>query len=177
MPRTIEKPEALELLERNRRELLGDAGGCVMCALVERARAKRDWLAENEHGVVVLDRFGSRLGHALVIAREHFEDASDRDFPVYSALQRLAYDASSALKKALAPARIFVAALGAPADLPMSFPHFHVHVLPVYDSDERARPANVFSWSAGVLVYEDAEADELCARLRGAWPASPSSAE
>jgi hypothetical protein len=29
----------------------------------------------------------------------------------------------------------------------------------------------VFSWSAGVLVYEDDEARELAARLRAAWPA------
>jgi len=51
----------------------------------------------------------------------------------------------------------------------MSFPHFHIHVLPVYDTDERARPAHVFSWSAGVLVYEDDEAHALSERLREAW--------
>jgi diadenosine tetraphosphate (Ap4A) HIT family hydrolase len=51
----------------------------------------------------------------------------------------------------------------------MSFPHFHIHVLPVYDTDARARPAHVLSWSAGVLVYEDAEAAALAERLRAAW--------
>lgn len=52
----------------------------------------------------------------------------------------------------------------------MSFPHFHVHVLPVYETGDGARPAHVFSWSAGVLVYEDAEAGELARTLRAAWP-------
>jgi hypothetical protein len=59
--------------------------------------------------------------------------------------------------------------LGASAQVPMSFPPFHIHVLPVYESGDGARPAHVFSWSAGVLVYEDDEARELAARLRAAW--------
>jgi hypothetical protein len=45
-----------------------------------------------------------------------------------------------------------------------------VHVLPLYETGEGARPAHVFSWSAGVLVYEDEEARDLAARLRAAWP-------
>lgn len=177
MPRTIEKPEALSLLERNRRELLGDSDGCVMCALVRRASETSDFWAESEHGLVILDRFGSRIGHALVLAREHREDTADLGWPLYSELQRLAYDTSVALKTALSPLRIFVAVLGASAQVPMSFPHFHIHVLPVYESDERARPANVFSWSAGVLVYEDDEARELGRRVKAAWPRRPEPAE
>jgi hypothetical protein len=42
--------------------------------------------------------------------------------------------------------------------------------VPVFESDERARPAHVFSWSSGVLVYDDEEARALAARLRAAWP-------
>jgi hypothetical protein len=44
-------------------------------------------------------------------------------------------------------------------------------VLPVYERGEGARPAHVFSWSVGVLVYEDDEARDFSARLRAAWPA------
>jgi len=170
LPRTVQKPEALELLAENRRVLLDGGDGCVMCALVRRSRAAGELLAESAAGVVVLDRFGSRPGHALVIARSHVEETTALGWPVYAELQRLAYEACTALERTLAPARTFVAVLGASAQLPMSFPHFHVHVLPVYDTDERARPAHVFSWSAGVLVYEDDEARELAARLRAAWP-------
>ena len=170
MPRTVEKPEALELLAENRRVLLGGGDGCVMCALVRRSRESAELVAESAAGVVMLDRFGSRPGHAIVIARNHVEETTALGWPVYAELQRLAYQACTALERTLAPARIFVAVLGASAQLPMSFPHFHVHVLPVYDTDERARPAHVFSWSAGVLVYEDEEARDLAARLRAAWP-------
>jgi len=89
---------------------------------------------------------------------------------VYADLQALAYQACTALERVLEPVRTFVAVLGASRGLPMSFPHFHVHVLPVYETGEGARPAHVFSWSIGVLVYEDAEARELAAKLRAAWP-------
>ena len=170
MPRTVQKPEALELLAENRRTLLGTGDGCVMCALVHRARESAELLAESTHGVALLDRFGSRPGHSIVIAREHVEDTTALGWPVYADLQRLAYQACSALERALAPARTFVAVLGASAQLPMSFPHFHIHVLPVYETGDGARPAHVFSWSVGVLVYEDAEAGELARTLRAAWP-------
>ncbi len=121
--------------------------------------------------VALLDRFGSRVGHAIVIAKEHVEETTRLGWPTYAELQRLAYDATTAIERVLSPARTFVAVLGASAQLPMSFPHFHVHVLPVYETGDGARPAHVFSWSAGVLVYEDDEARELAARLRAAWPA------
>lgn len=173
MPRTTQKPEALELLEKNRRELLPNGEGCVMCALVRRARERDELLSESEHGVALLDRFGSREGHLIIVSRRHVEDTADLPWEAYADLQRLAYDASAVLRAALNPARIFIAILGASSELPMSFPHFHVHVLPVYHTDERARPAFVFSWSAGVLVYTDEEARELAARLRKEWNAAP----
>jgi histidine triad (HIT) family protein len=169
MPRTVQKPEALELLEQNRRELLPSGDGCMMCALVRRSNESFELLRESEHGVALLDRFGSREGHIIVISRRHVEDTSQLPWETYSDLQRLAYEASAALRRAFNPARIFIAILGASTELPMSFPHFHIHVLPVYETDERARPAFVFSWSAGVLVYEDREARELAERLRSAW--------
>jgi diadenosine tetraphosphate (Ap4A) HIT family hydrolase len=170
MPRTVMKPEALELLAENRRVILEGGEECVMCALVKRAARSAELLAESERGVALLDRFGSRPGHAIVIAREHVEETTKLGWPTYAELQRLAYDAGIAIERTLAPARTFVAVLGASAQLPMSFPHFHIHVLPVYETGDGARPAHVFSWSAGVLVYEDDEARELAARLRAAWP-------
>jgi diadenosine tetraphosphate (Ap4A) HIT family hydrolase len=171
VPRTVAKPEALELLAENRRALLDGGDGCVMCALVKRATRSAELLAESERGVALLDRFGSRPGHALVIAREHVEETTKLGWSTYAELQRLAYETTLALERALSPARTFVAVLGASETLPMSFPHFHIHVLPLYETGEGARPAHVFSWSAGVLVYEDDEARDLAARLRAAWPA------
>src|SRR3954471_11903180 len=172
--RRVEKTEALELLELNRRALLGDdSDGCVMCALVtlvDQDRARAELLAQNEHGVVLVDRFGSTRGHVLVISRQHFLDTAELPWPVYSELQRLNYQACCAVRRAFQPARVFSAILGTSAELPMSFPHFHIHALPVYDRDERARPAHVFSWSSGVLVYEEDDVLQVSDELRAAWP-------
>jgi len=168
----VEKPEALELLARNRYELLGDGPGCVMCALAALPRSRPEVLAESEHGLVLLDRFGSTEGHVLVIAKQHLVDTAELPWPLYSELQRLNYEACCAVRRAFAPARVFSAIFGASSDLPMSFPHFHIHALPVYESDERARPANVFSWTAGVFVYDEDDVIRLSSALKAAWPSA-----
>jgi len=67
---------------------------------------------------------------------------------------------------------VFTATLGAAVELPMTYSHYHMHVIPVYETDERARPARVLSWSEGVVVYDDAEARDMCQRLSECWPKS-----
>lgn len=174
MARVVDKSEALALLAVEREALLGKGkDGCVLCALVRRARegANENLLAENEHGVALLDRFASRRGHILIVSQRHVEQTTALGFAVYSGLQRLAYEASIAIERCLAPVRSFIAVLGASEPVPMSFPHFHIHVLPVYETGEAARPANIFSWTtAGIVIYDDAEARELVAKLRSNWP-------
>jgi hypothetical protein len=41
---------------------------------------------------------------------------------------------------------------------------------PLYESDESAQPARVFSWSEGVVVYDDPDARSLTQRIRDALP-------
>ena len=106
----------------------------------DRVQMKHDELYIN--GTVVLDRFGNRYAHLLVIARRHVEHATQLSWLEYSALQRLAYEANQALEKVVEPQRVFIAALGARDPLPMTFSHFHLHVLPVPQDDERCRPAD-----------------------------------
>ncbi len=172
--RRVEKAEALELLAVNRQALLGDdTTACVMCALVTLAARQPslpELIAENEHGVVLFDRFGTTLGHLLVVAKQHVLDTAELPWSVYSELQRLNYEACCALRRAFQPARVFSAILGASSELPMSFPHFHIHALPVYETDERARPGFVFSWTAGVMVYEDEDVSRLSDQIRAVWP-------
>ena len=143
---------------------------CTACALVCSGRSDGDRIAENEHGAVLLNRFASREGHLMVIARNHVEHVHEIPWSAYLALQRLAYEAIGVLQRHYEPARIFSAVLGSPMPLLMSYPHLHIHVVPVMEDDERARPARVFSWSEGVVMYDDGEAKALVASLRTAWP-------
>lgn len=146
-----------------------------MCALAG-GRADVPFIAESKHAVVLLDRFACKYGHLMVIPRPHVEQLSQVPWQVFAEVQRLTFEAALAIERVLNPARIFTASLGAAAELPMTYAHYHMHVIPVVETDERARPARVLSWSEGVVVYDDAEAQELCHRFREAWPREATSA-
>jgi diadenosine tetraphosphate (Ap4A) HIT family hydrolase len=163
----LDKDQALEQLQHETRASAA-FGGCVMCRL-SHAQNSHSWLAESQHAVAVLDGFAASHGHLLVIAKAHVERSADVPWDVYTDLQRLVWEANRVLDAELEPKRVYVAALGVAKPLPMSFPHYHVHVVPVYETDERARPAHVFSWSAGVVRYSEPEARALSASLRRAW--------
>jgi len=130
----LDKEQALVQLELER-ERSAAFGGCVMCRLASPEHAG-EWIAESAHGVVALDGYGATRGHLLVIARRHVERGSELDWPVFSDLQRLVWQASRALQAELSPARVYVASLGAIRPLPMSFPHHHTHVVPIYETME-----------------------------------------
>jgi diadenosine tetraphosphate (Ap4A) HIT family hydrolase len=163
----LEKDQALAELAQEA-ELAAAFGGCVMCRLANALNA-HNFVAESEHGVVVLDGFAATRGHLLVIAKNHVERAASLDWSVYADLQKLVWQANRVVEAELRPERVYVAALGASRTLPMSFPHHHVHVIPVYETGDKARPAHVFSWSSGVERYAREEAVALSAQLRGAW--------
>jgi diadenosine tetraphosphate (Ap4A) HIT family hydrolase len=165
----VSKATALERLAAHREVILNDGTSCVMCALA-RGRSALAFIAQNEHAVVLLDRFACRAGHLMVIPRPHVERLSELPWQVYVDVQRLVYQAHHALEASFAPARIFTATLGAAVELPMTYAHLHVHVIPVVETDERARPARVLSWTEGVVVYDDEEARALTRRLSELWP-------
>lgn len=167
--RQLNRGDALALLEQHKMQLLHRPDECVMCALSQQRDAELV-LKHDAHGVVVLDRFGNRHAHLLVISRRHVEHATELSWLEYSALQRLAYEANQALQKVVQPQRVFIAALGSNDPQPMTFSHFHLHVVPVPKGDERCRPAQVFSWTEGVVTYDAEQAVELVGQLKAAWP-------
>ena len=165
----VSKEAALARLAAHRLQLLGTGATCVMCALA-RGYAELAFVAENEHAVVLLDRFACRYGHLLVIPRAHVERLSELPWEIFADVQKLTFEAARAIDACLKPARVFTATLGAAVDLPMTYSHYHVHVIPVYETDERARPARVLSWSEGVVMYDDVEAREVSQKLVEHWP-------
>ncbi len=141
---------------------------CAMCGVIA---APKHVVAENATAICVLDRYAARRAHLIVVYRKHVESIAELPWSDYEAMQRLSWEACRALREVVRPVRTFVASLGSAQKRTISFPHTHVHVLPLYDGDERDRPAAVLTWSNGVFVYEDGEAEDLVTRLRAAWPA------
>jgi diadenosine tetraphosphate (Ap4A) HIT family hydrolase len=167
----IGRAEALAMAEREARALPPRFGGCAMCAVVARHGADLEVLAEREAAVAVLDRFAARPGHVLVVLRRHAERVGELSWAEYAAVQRLAWEAARVLEEALQPRRVYIAALGSADRRAISFPHHHVHVVPLPHGDERDRPAEVFTWARGVALYEPGEARAMAEALRRAWPA------
>jgi diadenosine tetraphosphate (Ap4A) HIT family hydrolase len=165
----VSKDVALAQLAEHKQRLLGGGSGCVMCALSS-GKADVSPLAEGRHAVALLDRFACRYGHLLIIPRLHCEHLGQLPWEVFADVQRLTFEAARAIDACFKPARVFTASLGAAVELPMTYSHYHMHVIPVYETDERARPARVLSWTEGVGVYDDAEARDICQKLVACWP-------
>lgn len=155
----LAKADALACLERDR------VPGCRICELAREA----DPIVATEHATAVLDRYASRPGHVLVLLRRHEERIAALAWHEYEAMHRLAWEISGAIERTLAPKRIYVAALGSMVPLATSFPHVHLHVVPLSDGGESDRPANVFTWVNGAYVFEsEHEERELRMKLRDA---------
>jgi diadenosine tetraphosphate (Ap4A) HIT family hydrolase len=169
--RRIDREEAMALLAREAEALPARFAGCAMCGMAAGYPADLEIVAERPGAVAVLDRLGNRLGHLLVILRRHVESIAELPWSEYAEVQRLCWEAARALDKTLRPRRVFVAALGSATQLTMSFPHHHVHVIPLFDGGEIDRPADVLTWRHGVWLYTPEEAHELARALRHAWDA------
>ena len=167
----VSKGAALAQLARHREQLFATGASCVMCALAA-GHADLPFVAESEHAVVLLDRFACRYGHLLVIPRVHVERLSRLSWDIFVQVQKLTFEAARAVDACFEPARVCTASLGAAVELPMTYSHYHMHVIPVSETDERARPARVLSWSEGVVVYDDVEAREISRKLVEHWPRS-----
>lgn len=163
----LPKNDAERELESLRAQIVPD-GRCLLCALVAGA-ARPQPLVETERAVVLLDRFGRRNGHLLVVTKAHLEDVLAVDWETHREVQRLVYEARRALCRALDPVQVYTCVFGATVPVPMSFTHHHAHVIPVFERDERSRPARVLSWSEGVVVYTDVEAETLRRRILDCW--------
>lgn len=144
--------------------------GCPMCGTARGDRPSWHRLGESEHGVAVLDRLAATRGHCIVISKRHVERFGDFTREEYLDLQGLTLDVTSRIEAALEPTRIYVASLGSPTAQRTTFPHVHFHLVPIFGTDDRFRPARVFTWQEGVWIYDDAEAEALAGALQAGAP-------
>ncbi|MCA9631370.1 MAG: HIT family protein [Myxococcales bacterium] len=159
MPERISREAAVASIEL-------PEGKCLACQLVAGAGGALT-LLETERLVALLPRLGVAFGQVLIVPRVHVERFTDLPRQAWLEMSELARSIAQAIERCLEPARCYVASLGTPrADVPMSCAHLHVHVIPVMDPD--ARPAQVLTWSNGVVRGEPAELEALRVRLSAA---------
>jgi diadenosine tetraphosphate (Ap4A) HIT family hydrolase len=142
------------------------AAPCPACQWWER----EDPVFRDDDVVVHLATYAVRPGHLWVAPRAHVERHADLTRAGWLALQGAAHDGLRALTAYARPTRVYVAALGSAQPLTRTFPHVHLHVVPIYDGGPGDRPSEVFTWKHGMLTYRDDVAARWRAGVRDAWP-------
>jgi diadenosine tetraphosphate (Ap4A) HIT family hydrolase len=163
MPTLIPRAEGLDRIRRER----GDAP-CLMCAIVERKVGDVHVLYEDDMQLVSLPRYVRKWGQVTVTPKAHITNYLDATPALWARTNELAHRAARVVERARTPRRTILASTGSSAgELVNSSIHLHVHVIPLYDSDDR--PADVFSWQEGIYVGEPEEWTALLSAYRALW--------
>ena len=153
--RRVSKAEALADMAA-RGFVRAGANGCAMCELASEGGSSDTSLRvrDDEHAVVVLDRYASTRGNLLVVLRRHVERISELPLATHLEVQRLVFELTDA-ERSHAPtiytrrsAHPCTAAAGAAIAFPISRAR-------VRSERESARPATVFS-GRGILALDEA---------------------
>ncbi|MCX4242275.1 HIT family protein [Paraliomyxa miuraensis] len=167
MPRLISRAEALASIRTE-----GGEPSCLMCAIRDRAVGPVYAVHEDEHMLVMLPRYVRRWGHLMIMPKAHVVSYSEVAPWTWLEACRLSLHAARVIEHVRRPRRCYVASTGSSAgELTQTSRHLHVHVIPLYEPDDK--PADIFSWSEGVWVGEPAEWETLRDAYREAWLALP----
>ncbi|HEY1547218.1 MAG TPA: HIT family protein [Kofleriaceae bacterium] len=170
MPSLITRDEALARIRDE-----GGSPSCLMCAVRDRAVGATYAVYEDDTILVLLPRYVRRWGHLVVMPRAHVTTYTACDPALWARINRDALHAAKMLERIRSPLRIYVTSTGSSAgELTPTSMHLHIHVIPLYDDHDR--PADVFSWQAGVLVAEHAEWEQLRGEYAREWAHGPVSA-
>jgi diadenosine tetraphosphate (Ap4A) HIT family hydrolase len=163
MPQLISRQEALDRIRAE-----GGTPPCLMCAINARRVGAVYAICEDDENILMLPRYVRRWGHVLVTPKSHVTSFSSVDVGLWARTSALAHRAAKMVEQVMQPRRVYVASTGSSAgELTQSSMHLHIHVIPLYEVDDK--PADIFSWSAGIYVAESAEWEALRARYVAAW--------
>lgn len=163
MPRLVTRDEALARIREE-----GGTPACLMCAIRDGAVGDLHAVFEDDAMLVMLPRYVRRWGHVLVMPRAHVVSFSEVDPALWARTNALVHKAARVVEAVQRPRRVYVASTGSSAgELTQSSQHLHVHVIPLYEADDK--PSSIFSWQEGVYVAERGEWEELRERYLRAW--------
>ena len=164
MPQLISRQEALDRIRAE-----GGSPTCLMCAINARRVGAVYAIYEDDEIIVMLPRYVRRWGHVLVTPKPHYTAFSDVDAALWARTCAMSHRAARLVETVFKPRRVYVASTGSSAgELTQSSMHLHVHVIPLYEVDDK--PADIFSWQDGIYVAEPPEWEALRDRLAAAWP-------
>jgi diadenosine tetraphosphate (Ap4A) HIT family hydrolase len=155
MPKLISRDEALARI----REECGTPA-CLMCAIRDGRAGKTVLVADEGDVMLVLPRYVRRWGHAMAMPKPHVTSFVEVDDALWERTNVMALRAARMIERLRRPRRCYLASTGSSAgELTQTSVHLHIHVIPLYQPDDK--PADIFSWSGGVYVADDEEWEEL----------------
>ena len=165
------------MADRNRRERrpvdlnqlhkAGAAGLCFICEFLKGNPAYDHVLiAETETAVAFLNKYPTLFGATLVAPKRHVEqvtgDFSERE---YLALQGFLYRTAEAIRRVLAPERLYILSLGSQT----ANAHVHWHVAPLPPGVPLAEQQyHALMHEHGVVDVSERELRDLATRIRAA---------
>jgi diadenosine tetraphosphate (Ap4A) HIT family hydrolase len=165
MPTLISRAEALARIRRDAQD-----PPCLMCAICARQAGPVHAIYEDDEQLVMLPSYVRRWGHVMVTPKPHVTAYDAVDPELWMRTSRLAHQAARMVERVRRPRRCYMASTGSSGgELTQTSQHLHIHVIPIYETDDR--PSSVFSWSEGIYVGSPQEWAELLAAYKREWDA------
>jgi histidine triad (HIT) family protein len=155
MPQIIPREEAL-------RRIIAEGGSpvCLMCAIRDRNVGDTHVIFEDDEFLVMLPRYVRRWGHVMIMPKVHVTSFMTIKPDIFIRMSVLSLQCSRMVERVQKPRRVYVASTGSSAgEITQSSEHLHVHIIPLYEVDDK--PSSIFSWSDGVYVAERDEWEAL----------------
>lgn len=143
-----------------------------MCALLHREAGPVHAVFEDPRALVMLPRYVRRWGQMMVIPKAHVTSYREVEATTWAYANQLAHTAAQVVEHVQKPRLCYVASIGSNPvvkELAQSSRHLHIHVIPVYQAQDR--PADIFSWAEGVYVADPPEWEALRQQYQDAWQA------
>lgn len=156
MPTLISRAEALARIHAE-----GGTPSCLMCAIRDGRVGALHTIVDRDGVLAFVPRYVRRWGQLSVMPRAHVTSYGEVDAKVWAETSRMAFELARTVERLFKPRRVYLASTGSSAgrDLVQTSEHLHVHVIPIYDPDDR--PSDIFSWEGGVFVAEPDEWEAL----------------
>lgn len=130
---------------------------CLFCGIAN-GDIKSATIFENNDFRVILDRFPSNYGHALILTKEHFDDIYQMDSETAGKLFALVSVVAKAIRKATDCEGMNILQNNGSVAGQTVF-HFHLHLIPRYQEDGFGLP-----WKTKEVTEE--ELQKLAAEIR-----------
>ena len=115
---------------------------CVFCEIIS-GNIKARKLYETEHSIAILDAFPLKDGHSLIISKSHKPKIQDLSLIENRDIFDTLHFLTEKIEKSM-NCNSSLVGIHNGKDAGQEIPHFHIHVIPIADSDERISIHSLF---------------------------------